>query len=130
VDDFKLAAAKPMIARMIFDKVDDHLTFPLKRMGLVTLFSVIDIEQTRDYIKLLVETYLERVCEKHMNGWMTLPQTQGQLTTPLPNRKEFIQGFLAAVGDEDPEEQQALDDEMGLGYRSGVGELIFAMVAA
>ena len=87
-------------------------------------------QQTRDYIKISVETYLKRVCEKHMSGWMTMPRVQGKLTTPLPNRKEFIRGFLAAVGNEEPEAQRALEDEMGLGYRSGVGELIFAMVAA
>ena len=67
VDGFELARAKPVIARMVFDKVDAYLTFPLKQMGLVTLFNGIDIDQTRDYIKISVETYLERVCEKHMN---------------------------------------------------------------
>ena len=46
------------------------------------------------------------------------------------NRKEFICGFLAAIWDDDPKAQRALEDEMGLGYRSGVGEMIFAMVAA
>jgi len=90
VDDIELATANPMTAQMVFDEVDDYLTFPFKRMGLVTLFNGIDVEQTRDYIKISVETYLERVCEKHMNEWMTLPRTQGKLTTPLPNRKEFI----------------------------------------
>ena len=61
---------------------------------------------------------------------MNLPMMQGKHTTPLPKRKEFIQGFLATIGDDDPEVQRALEEEMGLGYRSGVGELIFAMVAA
>ena len=37
---------------------------------------------------------------------------------------------MAAVRDEDPEAQHALEEEMGLRYRSGVGELIFPMVAA
>jgi hypothetical protein len=68
VDGFELATAKPVIARMVFDEVDDYFTFLLKQMGLVTLFSGIDIDQTRDYIKISVETYLEWVCEKHMNG--------------------------------------------------------------
>ena len=68
VDDFELATSKPMIARVVFYGVDDYPTFPLKRMGLVTLFNGIDVEQTRDYTKISVETYLERVCENHMNG--------------------------------------------------------------
>ena len=66
-------------------------------------------------------TYLEWVGEKHMNGWMHLPRTQGKYTAPLPNRKKFIQGFLVAIGDDDPKAQRALEEEMGLGYRRGVG---------
>jgi hypothetical protein len=50
--------------------------------------------------------------------------------TPLPCKKEFIRGFLAAEGDEDPDAQKRLAKEMGFGYRSGVGEAIFAMVTA
>ena len=48
--------------------------------------------------------------------------------TPLPNRKEFIRGFLAVLGDDSPEAHRALEDNMGLGYRSRVGEILFAMV--
>ena len=85
---------------MVFDEVDEYLTFPLKRMGLVSLFNNIDVLQTRDYIKILVETYPERVCEKYLAAW--LGPAKGKTTTPLPNRKEFIGGFLAAIGNPDP----------------------------
>ena len=54
VDDFEIATAQPRIVEEIFDKVDDYLTFPLRRMGLVTLFNGIDVLQTRDYIKISV----------------------------------------------------------------------------
>ena len=87
VDDIELATAKPMIARMVFDEVDDYLTFPPKRMGSVTLFNGIDVEQTRDYIKISVETYLERVCEKHMNGWMTLGESGGHADGPADHEE-------------------------------------------
>ena len=49
---------------------------------------------------------------------------------PLPDKKEFLQGFLAMVGDDDPDTQAALAGEMGFGYRSSVGEAIFVLVIA
>ena len=110
VDDFETATEDPLVTDMVFDEVDEYLTFPLKRMGLVSLFNGVDVLQTRDYIKISVETYLERVCEKYLATW--LGPTRGQTATPLPNRKEFIRGFLAAVGDPNPAAQQALEDEM------------------
>ena len=39
----------------------------------------------------------------------------------LPSRKEFIGGLIVAVG-------KVLADKMGVGYRSCVGEAIFALV--
>ena len=128
VDDFEVATQSPKIAAMVFDEIDDYLTFPLKRMGLVTLFNGIDVEQTRDYIKISVETYLERICEKHLMTWMG--KTGGPPMTPLPNRKEYIRGFLQAIGSDDETAQKILAEEMGVGYCSGVGEAIFALVAA
>ncbi len=50
VDDFAVAAPSESIANILFDMIDDRLTFPLKRMGLVTLFNGLGITQTADYI--------------------------------------------------------------------------------
>ena len=128
VDDFEVACAVPSIAAAVFDKVDEYLTFPFKHMGLVTLFNGIDVLQTRDYVKGSVETYLERVCKHHLDTWMKVGQDTA--STPLPCKKEFIQGFLTSKGNNNPDAQAALAKEMGLGYRSGVGKNIFAMVTA
>ena len=57
-------------------------------------------------------------------------KTGGSSTTPLPNRKEFIRGFLQAIGSDDETTQRILAEEMGVGYQSGVGEAIFALVGA
>merc|ERR1712086_175891 len=35
VDDFEVTTQSPKIAAMVFDEIDDYLTFPFKRMGLV-----------------------------------------------------------------------------------------------
>ena len=73
-----------------------------------------------------METYIERICAKYIATWMN--NRRDKSTTPLPNKKEVIHGFLAAVGDNNPLAQQAIAKEMSIGYRSGVGEILVAMV--
>ena len=43
VDDFEIATTSECIANILSDKIDDLMTFPLKWMGLVSMFSDIDI---------------------------------------------------------------------------------------
>ena len=123
-----LPAHSHQFAAVAFDKVDEYLTFLLKRMGLVTLFNGINVLQTRDYIKISVEMYLERVCARHLDTWMQVGQDT--VSTPLSYKKEFIRGFLSAEGIADPDTQAALARKMKLGYQSKVGEAFFAMVTA
>jgi hypothetical protein len=48
--------------------------------------------------------------------------------TPLLGRESLMRSFLTATGDPDPKEQNRLSKVMGVGYRSGIGELIYALV--
>ena len=48
VDNFEIATSRPQIVEEIFNEIDDYLTFPLKRMGMVSLFNGVDVLQTRD----------------------------------------------------------------------------------
>jgi hypothetical protein len=66
VNDFEVAAESPRVADIVFNKIDGYLTFPLERMERVAMINGIDVVQTRDYFKCVVETYIERVCKKHM----------------------------------------------------------------
>ena len=56
VDDFEIVNSSEHIASILFDTIDDLLTFPLKRIGLVTMFNGIDVLQTQDYVKISVQT--------------------------------------------------------------------------
>ena len=126
VDDFAVAVPSERIANILFDLIDDKLTFPLKRMGLVDLFNGVSITQTRDWIKLSVKTYLERIMEKHRSTWMKTDATP-DTPTPLPARRTFMRDFLSAVGSDDEKAQTKLAKEMGFGFRNGIGEIIYAM---
>ena len=97
VDDFEVATSSERIANILFDKIDDLLTFPLKQMGLVTMINGIDVLQTQNYVKILVQTYIERISEKYLNTWMTMSHNL-EYPTPLPHRPKMMQDILNAEG--------------------------------
>ena len=107
VDDFEIATSSERIANILFDAIDDLLTFPIKRMGLVTMFNGIDVLQNRDYIKISVQTYIERFLEKHLNSWMAMSQTS-EYPTPLPHRPKMMQDILNTEGSSDEKAQTDL----------------------
>ena len=127
VDDFAVAAPSKRIADILFDMIDDRLTFPLKCMGIVELFNGTGVLQTQDYIKVHCKTYLERIMQKHLDNWMQTHNMPDR-PTPLPTKQGFMESFLSAVGDGDPKVQADLAKEMKFTYRSGIGEIIYAMI--
>ncbi|KAL7532881.1 hypothetical protein ACHAWF_004272, partial [Thalassiosira exigua] len=127
VDDFEIAAPNERIANILFDRIDDKITFPLKRMGLVDMFNGLDILQTRDYIKVYCQTYIERISAKHLSTWMTIKDAPTH-PTPLPTNNTFLKNFLSAEGDPNEKKQRDLATKMGFGYRSGIGELIYPYI--
>jgi hypothetical protein len=127
VDDFCIAAPTQSIANHIFDLIDEHLTIPLKRLGLVDLFNSVDILQTKHYVKISCTTYLERICEKYLDSWMHQHHVPAR-PTPLPATDSFMKSFLAAIGDPTPSHQATLERDMQLKYKNVLGELIYALV--
>ena len=127
VDDFAVAAPSERIANILFDMIDERITFPLKRMGLVDMFNGMDILQTRDYVKMSCKTYLERVLGKHIQNGLNVKLLPNK-PTPLPTTGKFMESFMGAKGDADEKAQRKLVKEMGFGYRQAIGEMIYAMV--
>ncbi len=127
VDDFSIATSSTSTATTVFDLIDDRLTIPLKRMGLVTLFNGLDVTQSRDYVKISCSTYISQICSKYLDTWMGKHHMSNK-PTPLPQAESFIKLFMSAEGDPSPSEQEKLGNRMGVQYHSGVGELIYALV--
>ena len=70
-DDFAISAPSQCIANHLLDLIDDKLSTLMKRQGLVTLYNGLDILQTKDYVKVLCETYINRISNIHLDqGWM------------------------------------------------------------
>ncbi len=65
VDNFLLAAKSANIANKAFDLIDAHLCMPMKRQGLVSMYNGLDIQQSRWYIKISVQTWLQIMMEPY-----------------------------------------------------------------
>ncbi len=59
-DDFAVAMPTEQTDDRVFDMLNNRLTFPMKRMGLNSLFNGLDIAQTADFVKTLCSTYLDK----------------------------------------------------------------------
>jgi hypothetical protein len=127
VDDFAIAALDEEMADILLDLIDDQLSIPLKRQGLLDMFNGIDVTQTRDYIKINCHTYINKFCEKYLNMWLhKVPMTENR-PTPLPTNATWIKKFNAAAGPADPKQQLQLATKIEIKYKGGIGELIWAM---
>ncbi|EJK70660.1 hypothetical protein THAOC_07961, partial [Thalassiosira oceanica] len=125
VDDFACASTSQRICDIVFDKIDDHLQLAMKKLGLITLFNGVDVLQTENYVKLSVETFIDGISTKYRDTWLKEnKQVTHYKMTPLPSNDNLN----TAVGDPDERAQQALAKEMGVNYRSIVGELTYAMI--
>eukprot|EP00804_Cyclotella_cryptica_P030736 CCRYP_009176-RA/>CCRYP_009176-RA protein AED:0.05 eAED:-0.06 QI:0/-1/0/1/-1/1/1/0/645 len=128
VDDFEFAAPSIKLAHMFYDALDDHLSMPIKRQGLVSLFNGIDVQQTRNYIKISAETYIEKMGSKYLELWHKEIPLTAERPLPIPTHESFLKTFHQAVGNNDPNTLATLQQRYHFGYRNGVGELIYAMV--
>jgi hypothetical protein len=127
VDDFALAAPDAKTADVLLDLIDDKLKIPVKRQGYLDMYNGIDVLQTRHYIKNSITSFINKVFEKHLATWMKSVYPSPARSTPLPSDANWLKKFNAATGDPDTKQQTKLAKEMQIGYRSGVGELIWAM---
>jgi KUP system potassium uptake protein len=127
VDNFAIATATEKTANILLDLIDDALSIPLKRQGLLDMFNGINVTQTQDYIKIDCQTYIDKFCEKYLQTWLHKVHLTENRPTPLPTDPAWLKKFNAAVGPTDPKQQQHLASKMEIKYKAGVGELIWAM---
>ena len=107
--------------------IDDKLSIPMKRQGLLDMYNGIDVVQTQHYIKILCSTYINKICDKYLQTWMRNFTSPDNRPTPLPTDPAWMKKFNDATGDPNPKVQARLSQSMDITYRCGVGELIWAM---
>ena len=65
VDDIAIASPNKETAEAIIKEIGSYMKSPIKHEGLTEIFNGIDVDQTKDYIKLHSATYIDRVVERH-----------------------------------------------------------------
>ena len=63
VDDFAISASCAKIANEIIAVIDKHMTIKVKPLGIIERFNGVDVEQSRDFIKLSNATYINKICQ-------------------------------------------------------------------
>ena len=121
VDDFAVACDTEAVAEKIWDLIDSKLSEKLKREGILERHNGIDIVQSQDFVQITCETYLNKILSGKPFEYDTT------VDTPVPMLEKHIKMMDQTLGPEDPNEQKALEREMGFKYRACTGEFIFAM---
>ena len=127
VDNFAIAAPDERTSDILLDLIDEKLSIPLKRQGLLDMYNGIDILQTKDYIKIDVHSYIQKFRLKYEDTWLSKFTITENRPTPLPTNPNWIKKFNSAIGPSELKAQQELSTKMQIKYKSGVGEIIWAM---
>jgi hypothetical protein len=126
VDNFAIAAPDERTSDILLDLIDEKLSIPLKRQGLLDMYNGIDILQTKDYIKIDVHSYIQKFCLKYEDTWLSKFTITENRPTPLPTNPNWIKKFNSAIGPSESKAQQELATKMQIN-KSGVGEIIWPM---
>jgi hypothetical protein len=97
----------------------------LNDLGTLTKFNGLDILQTRDYVEIYCESFLDKVLKQH--GWAETTAQHNPI--PMRNDTAYQAQLESAELPSTPEEQQRLQDEH-FNYRQAIGEAIYAMTIA
>jgi Reverse transcriptase (RNA-dependent DNA polymerase) len=125
VDDLAIActdaATAQKLIKLIGQKVD------LTGDSLLTTFNGIDVDQTRDYVKISCTSYIQRLLESHM--WDTGFPNESTRPNIEPLPQSLLLQFDKETGPpEHSPAADALSTKHGFGYRNVLGELIYAYV--
>ena len=95
----------------------------IKHLGVITWFNGVDVQQTRNYIKMNNATYIKKIVQDKI-----LP-TVSQHTHPLLMNPD--PAFNCSIEEATPltdNERDKLERKYGFSYRQGIGEIIYTMV--
>ena len=124
MDDFALGCNSESTAEKVWKLIDNKMSAPLKREGLLKRFNGIDIDQTSDFICVHCNTYISKIMQKKL---FDLTCTANK-PTPMTSDNELIRRLDTTVGPTNEADKIQLEKEMGFKYRTATGELLFAMV--
>ena len=129
VDDFAVASKNKETSNKVIEAISTHLSVPMHQLGIIDRFNGVDVQQTKDYIKIFNKTYIERI----LDGYDWSQKEAKAHTHPIPMRDDapYITRLDTEMGPDistDPKGYQKVEKENGFKYRKALGELLFCMV--
>ena len=125
VDDFAVSCKDKTTALDVIEKINKKMTINVKQLGIISRYNGVDILQTRNFIKLHNQTYINKILQRH--DW--IHQEKPMQSHPIPmNPDNTFQQELEQAPIINEKEVQKIENEMGFRYRQAIGELIYALV--
>lgn len=124
MDDFAVAAKTQTIAKDLIDQINQKLQIDVKHLGIIDRYNGVDVDQTREYIKISCKKYLYNMLKSH--DWLaTTPQPH---PVPLPAEPKYITKLEQAAPPTTVTEKENPRKRMSFNYRQIVGEIIYPMM--
>lgn len=123
VDDTAVACADPAICKMIIEVLATKIF--LTDDGLMKSFNGVDVEQTRDYVRISCESCIRKMLVSH--GW----DKSGPNESATRNLEPLPDAIAKVVDTTAEQKKEALElvDQHQFSYQSELGESIYAYVA-
>ena len=84
VDDFAISCEDEALCEEVIEDINSEMTIQITKLGKISRFNGVDVEQTRHYVKLYNTTYIRKILKNH--DWLQheLPMSD----FPLPMRSD------------------------------------------
>jgi len=125
VDDFSVAAADEATCNKVIQEISKHLKAPLKNLGRVTRFNGVEIEQTKNFVRIHNTQYIEKILKRH--GWLNDTYKSSKHPIPMRSDSKYLYLVENAKGPTEDNERQRLEIKMGFNYRQALGEILYTM---
>ena len=126
VDDFAVASTNDDINMAIIQAIDKEMEIDIKDLGRMTRYNGVDVTQTKEFIKLSNETYIDKILEDH--AWLLHDDHIAAKPSPIKSERDYSRQLETATPPSTESEERKLQLEMGFNYRQAIGKLIYLMV--
>ena len=125
VDDFAISCEDEALCEEVIEDINSEMTIQITKLGKISRFNGVDVEQARHYVKLYNTTYIRKILKNH--DWLQneLPMS----AFPLPMRSDSAYAkCLETATPLTPDERDQMEKDYGFTYRQGIGEILYALV--
>ncbi len=125
VDDFAIASDTPSVADHIISRIDKLVSTTNKGIG--TKYNGIDVLQTRDYVKIHCESYIDKILLSH--GWSEPSPKESTRHDMVPLSPDAVDRLQHLTGPlEGSKEHLDIEKKLKFSYRGLLGELLYAFI--